>query len=297
MRALLKQQGMWAPLVKKSGDPETAEMASLEEKAHSTILLCLADDIITEVAEELHRRKFPKAIHRTKGTLDYIHSDCWGPSRVDSSGGHRYFVSMIDDYSRMTWVFVMKHKNDVFKNFKQWKALVENQTGKKIKRLRTDNGLKFCSAEFDELCKTEGIARHHTVRNTPQQNGVVERMNQTLLERARCMLSNAGLERRYWAEAVSTACYLINRGPHTASSLPVSSLLPDPVSSLLPDPVSSLLLPDPVSSLLPDPVSSLLLPPPPSFLPFLNSHPIAGNNCCKLLSSSIRKFGIPAWSL
>ena len=168
---------------------------------------------------KLHRSKFPKAIHRTKGTLDYIHSDCWGPSRVDSLGGHRYFVSMIDDYSRMTWVFMMKHKSDSFKNFKQWKALVENQTGKKIKRLRTDNGLEFCSAEFDELCKTEGIARHHTVRYTPQQNGVAERMNQTLLERARCMLSNAGLERRFWAEAVNVACYLINRGPHTGIHL------------------------------------------------------------------------------
>ena len=63
------------------------------------------------------------------------------------------------------------------------------------------------------------MLRHHTVRNTPQQNGVVERMNQTLLERARCMLSNAGLTRRFWAEAVSTACYLINRGPLTGINL------------------------------------------------------------------------------
>ncbi|KAJ4702606.1 Retrovirus-related Pol polyprotein from transposon TNT 1-94 [Melia azedarach] len=168
---------------------------------------------------KLHRNKFPKAIHRTKGTLDYIHSDCWGPSRVESLGGHRYFVSMIDDLSRMTWVFIMKHKSEAFKNFKQWKALVENQTGKKIKRLRTDNGLEFCWSEFDEFCKNEGIARHHTVRDTPQQNGVAERMNQTLLERARCMLSNAELTRRFWVEAVSTACYLINRGPHTGINL------------------------------------------------------------------------------
>ncbi|KAJ4713215.1 Retrovirus-related Pol polyprotein from transposon TNT 1-94 [Melia azedarach] len=112
---------------------------------------------------KLHRSKFPKAIHRTKGTLDYINSDCWGPSRVESLGGHRYFVSMIDDFSRMTWVFIMKHKSEAFKNFRQWKALVENQTGKKIKRLRTDNGLEFCWSEFDEFCKNEGIARHHTV--------------------------------------------------------------------------------------------------------------------------------------
>ncbi|KAJ4711012.1 Retrovirus-related Pol polyprotein from transposon TNT 1-94 [Melia azedarach] len=126
---------------------------------------------------KLHRSKFPKAIHRTKGTLDYIHSDCWGPSRVESLGSHRYFVSMIDDFSRMTWVFIMKHKSEAFKNFRQWKALVENQTGKKIKRLRTDNGLEFCWSKFDEFCKNEGIARHHTVRDTPQQNGVAERIN------------------------------------------------------------------------------------------------------------------------
>ncbi|KAJ4718340.1 Retrovirus-related Pol polyprotein from transposon TNT 1-94 [Melia azedarach] len=168
---------------------------------------------------KLHCSKFPKAIHRTKGTLDYIHSDCWGPSRVESLGGHRYFVSIIDDFSRMTWVFIMKHKSEAFKNFRQWKALLENQTGKKIKRLRTDNGLEFCWSEFDEFCKNEGIARHHTVRDTPQHNGVAERMNQTLLERARCMLSNAELTRRFWAEAISTACYLINCGPHTGINL------------------------------------------------------------------------------
>lgn len=171
------------------------------------------------VLGKLHRSKFPKAIHRTKGTLDYIHSDCWGPSRVESLGGYRYFVSFIDDFSRMTWVVMMKHKSEAFKSFMQWKALVENQTGKKIKRLRTDNGLEFCLSDFDEFCKNEGIARHHTVRNTPQQNGVAERMNQTLLERARCMLSNAALPRRFWAEAVSTSCFLINRGPHTGINL------------------------------------------------------------------------------
>jgi hypothetical protein len=84
---------------------------------------------------KLHHSKFPKAIHKTKGTLDYIHADCWGPSYVESLGGHMYFMSLIDDYSRMTWIFIMKHKSDAFKNFKQWKALMENQTGKKVKRL------------------------------------------------------------------------------------------------------------------------------------------------------------------
>ncbi|KAK1363414.1 hypothetical protein POM88_038975 [Heracleum sosnowskyi] len=69
------------------------------------------------------------------------------------TGDHRYFVPMIEDFSRMTWLFIMKHKSEVFKIFRQWKTLLENQTGKKIKRLRTDNGLEFCSSEFDEFCK------------------------------------------------------------------------------------------------------------------------------------------------
>src|SRR5690606_6341105 len=77
---------------------------------------------------KLHRKKFPKAVHKTKGTLDYIHSDCWGSSMVESLKGHRYFVSMIDDYSRKTWVIFMKHKSEAFKSFKEWKILVENQT-------------------------------------------------------------------------------------------------------------------------------------------------------------------------
>jgi transposase InsO family protein len=85
-----------------------------------------------------------------------------------------------------------------------------------VKSLRTNNGLEFCNREFDDFCKAEGIVRHKTVMHTPQQNGIAERQNRTLLERARCMLSNAGLDKDFWAEAVSTACYLMNRSPTTS---------------------------------------------------------------------------------
>ena len=162
------------------------------------------------------RVSFSTGTHSTKGTLDYIHSDLWGPAQVPSKGGALYFVTFIDDYSRKVWVYFLKRKSDVFETFKKWKTLVENQTGKKIKRLRTDNGLEFCSGDFNEFCADAGIVRHRTVRHTPQQNGVAERMNRTLLERARCMLSNAGMEKDFWAEAVNTACYLVNRSPSTA---------------------------------------------------------------------------------
>ncbi|GKB10607.1 retrovirus-related pol polyprotein from transposon TNT 1-94 [Tanacetum coccineum] len=127
-----------------------------------------------------------------------------------------YMLTFIDDYSRRVWVYILKRKDEVFVNFKQWKTMIEKQTRKSIKRLIIDNGLELCQGEFNEFCKNEAIVRHHTVRYIPQHNGVVERMNRTLLERARCMLSNAGLPNIFWVEAVNTACYLVNRSPPIA---------------------------------------------------------------------------------
>jgi len=96
----------------------------------------------------------------------------------------------------------MKNKSAVFVTFKKWKTLIEKQTGKKIKHCRIDNGLEYCSGEFDEFCKNEDIVRHRTVRGTPQQNGIAERMNRTLLERARCQivvfLRTFGLRQLIW---------------------------------------------------------------------------------------------------
>ena len=147
---------------------------------------------------------FSKAIHRTKGTLDYIHSDFWDPSKVPSRGKCRYMMTIIDDFSRKLWVYFLKHKNEAFSTFKEWKLLIENQTGKKIKRLRTDNDLKFCSNEFNDFYKKEGISRHLTILMTPPQNGIAERINRTILERVRCILSHYGLKKSFWTEAAST---------------------------------------------------------------------------------------------
>ncbi|GKB43117.1 retrovirus-related pol polyprotein from transposon TNT 1-94 [Tanacetum coccineum] len=83
-----------------------------------------------------------------------------GPSRVESMSGCRYFLSIVDDYLRRVWVHFLRHKNEAFSKFKEWKQLVENQTGRKLKKLRTDNGLEFCNQEFNNLCKESKIARH-----------------------------------------------------------------------------------------------------------------------------------------
>ena len=94
-------------------------------------------------------------------------------------------LTFIEDYFRKVWVYILKHKNDVFGKFKEWKVMIKKQTGKQIKRLRIDNGMAFYRKEFNEFCKNEGIVRHRTVRHTLQQNGVAKNMIiRTLLEKA-----------------------------------------------------------------------------------------------------------------
>ena len=163
-----------------------------------------------------NRVRFPSGATRAEGILQLVHSDVFGPVSVPSLGKSMYYVSFIDDFSRKTWIYFLRKKSEVFDRFKEFKALVENQTEKQIKVLRTDNGGEFCGNDLEEFCKKCGIARQKTTPYTPQQNGVAERMNRTLMEKARCMLSGAGIGQEFWAEAVGTACYLVNRSPSSA---------------------------------------------------------------------------------
>ena len=89
-----------------------------------------------------------------------------GPSRVPSKAGANYFITFIDDFSQKVWRCILKQKSKVFKVFKQWKALIDNQIDKKIKRLHINNVMKFFSFEFDEFCREENIARHRILRHT-----------------------------------------------------------------------------------------------------------------------------------
>ncbi|KAH9673193.1 Integrase catalytic domain-containing protein [Citrus sinensis] len=114
------------------------------------------------------------------------------------------------------WVYTMRVKDEVLEIFVKWNKLVETQIGRKIKVLRSNNEGEYTSDPFLQVYQNEGIKRHFTVRHTPQHNGVAERMNRTLLEKVRCMLSNAGLDKKFWAEAVSYASHLINRLPSAA---------------------------------------------------------------------------------
>ena len=105
---------------------------------------------------------------------------------------------------------------DPFEKFKEWKILVETQTNRKVRKLRTDNGLEFYSKEFNQFCIKQGIERHKTIWGTPQQNGLAERMSQTIMEMVKCIISSANYSTHFWDEAVMVITYLISRSPSTA---------------------------------------------------------------------------------
>jgi len=133
--------------------------------------------------------------------------------KVSSLGKSVYYVSFIDYFSRNTWIYFLKNKSEIFDRFKEFEALMENQIEKKIKAPRIDNGGWFCIKEFEEVYKKCRIARQKTTPYTPQQNGIAKRLNKKLMKRAGSMLSGAGLRQEFWADAVDTTCYLINRSP------------------------------------------------------------------------------------
>ena len=185
---------------------------------------CFGNDRVSEikfcedcVIGKTHKASFGTAQHVTKEKLDYVHSDLWGSPNVPHSLGRcQYFISFTDDWSRKVWIYFLKTKDEAFSAFTEWKRMVETQSERKLKKLRTDNGLEFCNQKFDSLCKKEGIVRHRTCTYTPQQNGIAERLNRTIMNKVRSMLSESGLEKRFWAEAASTSVYLINRSPSSA---------------------------------------------------------------------------------
>lgn len=178
---------------------------------------CVNDmnDFVCETCFEgkMSRTPFAKKSNRETTLGDLIHSDVCGPMRVASNGRKLYFVTFIDDFSGWCEVRFIMHKNEVLNEFKSYRALVETQLGKRIKCIQSDNGLEYVNREFDEFLQEQGITRRLTVPHNPQQNGVAERRNRTLMETARCLLAQSELSPSFWAEAVNAANFIRNRCP------------------------------------------------------------------------------------
>ena len=153
----------------------------------------------------------PKNVVSTTQPLQLLHMDLFGPSRTMSFGGNYYALVIVDDFSRYTWTLFITHKSDSFQAFRKLAKVIQNKKNLKIASIRSDHGGEFENKDFELFCDEHGIEHNFSAPRTPQQNGVVERKNRSLEEIARTLLNDTSLPKYFWAEAVNTACYIMNR--------------------------------------------------------------------------------------
>ncbi|WVZ75428.1 hypothetical protein U9M48_023479 [Paspalum notatum var. saurae] len=142
---------------------------------------------------------------------ELLHMDTLGPARVASVSGKWYMLVVVDDFSKFSWVFFMEFKDEAFGFVRDLVLRLRNERHKAMRAIRSDNGEEFRNSRFENFCRDLGLEHQFSSPYTPPQNGVVERKNRTLVEMARTMLDGHRTPRRFWAEAVNTACYIANR--------------------------------------------------------------------------------------
>nr|GEW25888.1 putative ribonuclease H-like domain-containing protein [Tanacetum cinerariifolium] len=152
-----------------------------------------------------------KTVSSVNQPLQILHMDLFGPTYVRSINHKTYFLVITDDSSRFSWVYFLKSKDETTPILKDFIRQAENQFNHKVRTIRSDNGTEFKNKELIELCGLKGIKREYSNAKTSQQNRVAERKNMTLIEAAKTMLADSFLPTTFWAEAVNTACYDLNR--------------------------------------------------------------------------------------
>jgi transposase InsO family protein len=152
-----------------------------------------------------------KNVMTTSRPLELLHMDLFGPVAYLSIGGSKYGLVIVDDFSRFTWVFFLQDKSETQGTLKCFLRRAQNEFELKVKKIRSDNGSEFKNLQVEEYLEEEGVKLEFSAPYTPQQNGVVERKNRTLIDMARMMLGEFKTPERFWSEAVNTACHAINR--------------------------------------------------------------------------------------
>jgi len=161
---------------------------------------------------------FPNSISITHDSFDIVHADIWGPFGVTFVCGYRYFLTIVDDFSRQTWIFLMRNKSETRSLLENFVIYVKTQFNKCIKTIRSDNGVEF---NYKALYEKNEILHQTSCVGTPQQNSVVERKHQDILNVTRSIMFHSNLPKQFWCYAVSHAIYIINRLPSAASCFKV----------------------------------------------------------------------------
>ena len=160
-----------------------------------------------------HRTSYPLSLNKSTKPFELIHSDVWGPAPITTQSGIRWFITFVDDCTRVTWLYTMRHKSDVRNIFPIFYHMVCTQFSLLMKVIRSDNGGEYLNSELLKFFQDNGILHETTCLSTPQQNGVAERKNMHILETTRALLIGAHIPQHYWVEAMTYAVYLMNRMP------------------------------------------------------------------------------------
>ena len=157
-----------------------------------------------------HQLPYPKSTSISSAPLQLVFSDVWGPA-PDSVGRNKYYVSFIDDYSKFTWIYLLKYKSEVFQKFHDFQQLVERQFNRKIIAVQIDWGGEY--EKLNSFFTKIGISHHVSCPHTHQQNGSAKRKHRHIVEVGLAILANACMPLKFWDEAFITAVFLINRTP------------------------------------------------------------------------------------
>ncbi|KAJ9546218.1 hypothetical protein OSB04_025925 [Centaurea solstitialis] len=152
-----------------------------------------------------------KQVSSINSPLHLLHMDLFGPVKIQSMGGKRFTLVIVDEYSRYTWVFFLRAKSETPQLIIAFILRMEKYNQITVRSIRSDHGTEIKNSVMDEFLVSKGISQNFSSVHTPQQNGVAEQRNCTLIEAARSMMIEAHLPIQFWAEAVSTACYTQNK--------------------------------------------------------------------------------------
>jgi hypothetical protein len=167
----------------------------------------------TCIVAKSHRTSYLSSLNESIVSFTLVHSDVWGPSPISIVSRVRWFVIFVDDCTRMTWLYLMKNKDEVFSIFQSFHVMIQTQFSAKLRVIQSDNGSEYVNERFRTYFDHHGLIHETSCPQTPQQNGVAEQKNRHILETARALLHGNHVPTRYRPDAVSTAVHLLNKLP------------------------------------------------------------------------------------
>lgn len=207
---VLSEQSLWHSRLGHVSDEILklfANKNSLHLTSHSS------KDCMVCPLSKFRRLSFISNNHYSESPFDLIHVDTWGPYQHATHDGKHYFLTIVDDSSRFTWLYLMKNKSEATQLIKNFFVFVKTNFDKPIKQLRSDNAKEL---KLDDFLSEQGTLHQFSCPYRPEQNSVVERKHQHLLNVARSLLFQSKAPIRFWGECINTAIFLINRVPTPA---------------------------------------------------------------------------------